>query len=291
MDELLSIADRLYAEPQAGFTATRDALAKAATDKSVGRRIKALKKPSLAAWAVNLLVRREADQIDQVFALAESLRAAAQAMDGDQLRALTRQRRQLTTALAGTARALAREHEVKLTESVADQVEGVLNAAMLEPAAAQVVRSGMLLTAFTAAEMGELDPATLVALPEAIGHRAAPAERAESRKPRLQVVPEGDAVRRARAEDALAQAELSLREAQVDADEIAGVVAELDAKRLQLAGEIDETKRRLAGLEADLDDVEDDLEDGQAAQTEAREAVAAAQAEVDRAQADLAALD
>lgn len=287
MDDLLDVADRLYAETLATFTGSRDRVAKAAEDKALGKQIKALKKPSVAAWAVNLLVRRETDQIEQVLGVADALREAAAGMDGDELRALTRQRRQLTTALASSARALAREYDVKLTGPVVDQVEDMLNAAMLDPEAAAMVRSGRLLTAFSSTGVNDLDPTTLVALPEHLDHVARPVERA---KPQLTVVPEGDAVRRARAEDALAEAELALREAQTDLDEISGSVAELDARRLQLAGEIDETKRKLAALEVDLDEVEDDLEDGEAARAEAQETEAATAARVDKARAELAAL-
>ena len=97
-EDLLALADRLYAGPVAGFTAARDAAAKAA-GKEDGARVKALRKPTVAAWAVNLLVRREGEQIDQVLELGAGLRAAAESLDGDELRTLTRQRRQLTAAL------------------------------------------------------------------------------------------------------------------------------------------------------------------------------------------------
>src|SRR3982750_4498924 len=122
-DELLTVADRLYAEPLADFTAARDAEAKAVAkeDKDLAARVKALKKPSVAAWAINLLVRREGDQIEQVLDLGESLRAAAESMSGDDLRALTRQRLQLTNALATTSRDLARETDVRLTPTAVDQ--------------------------------------------------------------------------------------------------------------------------------------------------------------------------
>ena len=69
-------------------------------------------------------MRRETEQIDQVLTVAESLRAAAEALDGAELRALTKQRRQLTSALTTRARQLAREHGTRLTQAVADQVEG-----------------------------------------------------------------------------------------------------------------------------------------------------------------------
>src|SRR5690242_20903024 len=108
-DGLVAIADRLYAEPVDTFTEARNTAAAQVEDRALSRQVKALKKPSTAAWAVNLLVRRDAAQIDQVLALGASLREAAASMQGEELRALTRQRRQLTAALATSARTLARE--------------------------------------------------------------------------------------------------------------------------------------------------------------------------------------
>lgn len=288
MADLLEIADRLYAEDPASFTATRDALAKKQDDKGFRQQVKALKKPSVAAWAINLLVRREAEQIDQVLGVAEALREAAAAMDGEELRALTRQRRQLTTALASSARALAREHEVKLSSSAVDQVETMLNSAMLDPVAAQVVRSGLVLTAFSSTGVGELDPSGLVAVPEAVGFAATAVER---EPPQLSVVPEDDAVRRARAEDALVAAEEEAVASRSSLEEIEGSLAELGARRLQLAEEIDEVKRRLAALESDLDDVEDDIEDGESARDEAQEQLEAHEVALQEARAALAAFD
>ena len=72
---LLDVAERLYAGPAEEFTEARNAAAKG-VDKALAAEIKKLKKPSVAAWAVNLLVRSETEQIDSVLALAESLRAA-----------------------------------------------------------------------------------------------------------------------------------------------------------------------------------------------------------------------
>ena len=74
MTDLLAIADRLYAEPPAAFTAVRDALAKEQDDKAFAKQVKELKKPTAAAWAMNLLVRRETEQIDQMLAVAPALR-------------------------------------------------------------------------------------------------------------------------------------------------------------------------------------------------------------------------
>ena len=77
MDELTEIADRLYAGSADGFTEARNAAAREVDDKALAAQVKKLKKPSVAAWSINLLVRRESGQIDSVLDLADSLRAAA----------------------------------------------------------------------------------------------------------------------------------------------------------------------------------------------------------------------
>jgi len=290
VDALLEVADRLYAEPLGDFTAARDAAAKAAAgDKDLAARVKALKKPSLAAWAINVLVRREAAQIDQVLALGESLRAAAESMAGDQLRALTRQRRQLTNALAETTRDLAREHDVRLTTAVVDQVEGVLTAAMLDPVSAQVVRSGLVLTAFTSTGVSEIDLEAVCAVPEAVGaevsHRASATERPA---PALRLVPEDERVRREAAREAVEEAARALDEAREELARAEAELKDLHARRLQLQGEIDELRRRLASLEDDVDAVDEDLEDAESVREEAAASAADAEAELESARKALA---
>jgi hypothetical protein len=291
--DLLEIADRLYAEPLPAFTAARDAAAKARAtgddaDKELAARVKALKKPTVPAWAINLLVRREADQIDQVLALGDSLRAAAESMSGEELRALTRQRRQLTHALADTARDLAREQDVRLTPAVVDQVEGMLTAAMLDPVAAKVVRSGLVLTAFTSTGVSELDVDAVCAAPEALGpdvaHRAAPTER---KAPSLTLVPEDDRVRREAAQDKVDEAARAVEEAREELGQVERSVSDLHARRLQLQGEIDELRRRLAELEDHVDQVDEDLEEAEGARDDAAVVLEEAESELAAARKEL----
>ncbi len=274
MDELTEIADRLYAGTPDAFTDARNAAAKECGDKSLAARVKKLKKPSVAAWAINVLVRRETTQIDSVLELAESLRAAAEALDGDELRALTRQRRQLTTALASTARSLARDAGVRLTGPVVDQVEGMLNAAMLDPVAAKAVRTGRVLTAFTSTGVSELDVVSVVAVPEDLDVQAVPVEgpgdEDETSAPvELHVVPD-DGAKRAAAQDALEEATGRVAEAEQELAEVEASVEGLNARRLQLQGEADELRRRLAGIEDDVDQVDDELEEAGEARDDAR---------------------
>lgn len=279
-DPLVAIADELYGVPAEAFTEARNVAVRQTQDKELAGRVKALRKPSTAAWAVNLLVRREAEQIDQVLALGASLREAAESMQGEELRALTRQRRQLTAALASTARSLAREADVRLSQAVVDQVEGVLNAAMLDPVAADAVRSGLLVKAFTSTGVSQLDVDGVLAVPAAIGTRATPVERP---KPELRVVPEDDDLKRARAQEAVDRAAAQVESAQGEVDEAARAVADLEARRLQVHEEIDELRRRLADLESAADQVDDELDEAVEARDEAAGRLAEAQAGRERA--------
>lgn len=273
-DELVTLADRLYAGSPEDFTRDRNAAAKGCGDKALAALVTKLKKPSVSAWAVNLLVRRESDQIDSVLELAASLRAAAEALDGDELRALTRQRRQLTNALATSARSLAREHGVRLTGPVVDQVEGMLNAAMLDPVAAQVVRTGRVVTAFTSTGVSDLDVTGVVAVPEALDVRATPVEGSgedpeEPPAVGLHVVPDNGA-KLAAAEEELGEATQQVAAAEQELAEVDSSIESLNARRLQLQGEADELRRRLAAIETDVDDVDDELEEAEEARDDAR---------------------
>ena len=295
--ELVRLAEELYAGPPDAFTEVRNAAAKelvqrwGADAKALAAEVKQLKKPSVAAWALNLLVRTETEQIDSVLGFAESLRAAAEALDGEGLRALTRQRRQLTSALATAARSHARDAGLRLSGAVVDQVEGMLTAAMLDPVAAQVVRTGRLLTAFTATGVSDLDIDTVVAVPEALDVVAVPrpASEQEPRPPALTVV-EGGRAKVEKAQEALEEAQGEVARHQAVVTETGEAVEQLRARRLQLQGEADELRRRLAAIEEDVDELDDDLEDAQAAHDDATSELREASSAEESARDELARL-
>lgn len=272
MSELLEIADELYALPLGDFTPVRDAKAKELKGSDLAAPVKALKKPSLAAWVVNLFVRRDAGQVEQVLSVGAALREAQEGMSGAELRELGKQRRQLTAALTTQARRLAREEGVKVTEAVAEQVEETLKAAMVSERLGEAVRSGLLVTALSATGVDDVDVEAYVAVPEAIGFAATPREAEAPEPPKLTVVPDPDKDEKARAaaQEALDEAEEQVTEARAALDEAAAEVEQLRAKQLQIEAEIDELKRRIAALEDDYDDVDDELGDAEAVRDEAQ---------------------
>jgi hypothetical protein len=272
--DLLDIADELYGLSMNDFTPARDAKAKELKGTDLAAPVKALKKPTVAAWVVNMLVRHEAEQVDQVLAVGAALRDAAESLDGKELRELTRQRRQLTSAVTTRARGVAGSLGLKVTQAVADQVEGSLTAAMLDPDCAKALRSGLLVTAMSSTGVGESMAGAAVALPEALGFSAtaAPAAPEPSGRPDLKVVPDpdADAKKLATAEAALEAASSAEYAARATYDEADGAVTELEARSLQLQGEIEEHQRAIAALEETSEEVEEELDDAEEARTEAR---------------------
>ena len=291
---LLDLAERLYSLPLGEFTAARDALVKQHRGTDLARDLKALRKPSTAAWVVDLLVRHETEQVEQVLSVGAALREAQAAMSADELRTLTRQRRQLTAAVTTTARGLAREHGLRVTEAVAEQVQATLTAAMVDAECARAVRSGLLVAPLETTGMDDVDVAGALALPQALGFEAPAAAPPEAPpRPELRVVPDPEAAAKARAaaQDELDAADEELAVARGSREEAGQRVEELEARSLQVQSEIDELRRRLAELESTSDEVEEELGEAEEERDEAQAALEDAQAERDRAAAALTALD
>ncbi|MDP3894658.1 hypothetical protein [Nocardioides sp.] len=289
--DLLSLADELYGLPLPEFTPARDARAKElkGTAPELAARVKALRKASVAAWVVNQLVRHDAAQAEQLLEVGAALREAQESLAADDLRQLTRQRRQLTAAVTVRARGLARERGVKVTPAVADQVEATLTAAMLDAGAAEAVRSGLLVAALAATGVDAVDVSGAVAVPEAIGFTASPVAEEPLPRPELHVVPDPEADLKARraAQAALDEAESDLEQATRERDEAAAELSDLEARSMQLQSEIEEFRRRVATLEQQLEATDDELADAEDVRAEAEETHAEAVAARDRAAAAL----
>ena len=157
-DELIR---RLYEAPPDTFVAGRAqavADAKKAGDKDAAKRLAALRKPTVAAWLVNLLALRRPDLIEDLVELATALRQAQRSLKGDELRELSTQRRQVVSALVRAAQQLAGEDDPGLRGAKLPmaEVEATLTAALAEPQIAEQVRTGRLVKAATYAGFGEV---------------------------------------------------------------------------------------------------------------------------------------
>ncbi len=291
-DSLLDIADELYALTPGEFTAARDARAKECKGTDLAQSVKALKKPGIAAWVINLLVRREAGQVDQLLNVGAALRDAQAAMSAGELRTLTKQRRQVTAAVTQQARSLAAESGHRVTQAVADQVEATLTAAMVDAECGRAVRSGMLVAPLHTTgvdAVGEAELAAALALPEALGFAATARVAPEPGPPDLRVVPDPDAAAKAKsaARERRDQAATAYDEAAAAHAESVADVDRLSARSLQLQAELDELRRRVADLESELDEVDDELGDAEDVRDESSAALRTATKERDAAQAAL----
>jgi hypothetical protein len=155
----------LYALPPEQFTAARDEAArqaKADGDPDAAKALKALRRPSVAAWLVNRLAADQADLLEQLLALGPALAQAQAGGHVDQLRALGQQRRQLVEAVADAAVGVSGRG---VGTAVRDEVVGTLEAALADPASGQAVRSGRLVRALSYAGFGGVDLADAVAEP------------------------------------------------------------------------------------------------------------------------------
>ncbi len=267
-DELVR---QLYEAAPEGFVEARAAAveqAKRAGDREAAKRLAGCKKPTVAAWVVNLLALRRPELIDQLVELAAALRDAQRGLDGEQLRELTAQRRQVVSALVGTARELAIEAEpaLRTTKLPLAEVEATLTAALAEPAVAAQVRSGRLIRATNYAGFGEVPRPRLRLVTDdaeterAVGVRNLREEAQREREQRereqreLQLRRELSSAQAAqrRADTQLERAEAAERDAGHTIEDIEAELAELERRRTEAQAEAARRKqaRRNAEREA-----------------------------------------
>ncbi|MFD8371103.1 hypothetical protein ACFV2Z_10075 [Streptomyces sp. NPDC059688] len=145
--DLDAVADELYALRPEEFVAARDRRAldaRRAGEQGLAAEIGALRRPSLAAWVSNLLVRREPDEVPPLLALGEELRRAHRELDGPRLRRLARRQNEVIGALARQARRLAGQSGHPVGEGVQREVEETLHAALADADAAREWAAGRL---------------------------------------------------------------------------------------------------------------------------------------------------
>ncbi|GIF91603.1 hypothetical protein Cch02nite_50470 [Catellatospora chokoriensis] len=153
----------LYTALPEQFTAARDAAAAAAKAAGHGAQataIKRLRRPTLAAWLVNLLAHRAPERIGELTALAAELRDAQRQLRGADLRTLTVRRRELLSALAGQAADLAVQAQPTLSplKLPLTEVEQTLAAALADDDIAAQVRAGAVVKAVSYTGFGAALP-------------------------------------------------------------------------------------------------------------------------------------
>ena len=228
-------AEDLYAVLPAGFIAARDARAKEARsggDEELYTQIKALRRPSAAAWLVNVLARSE-EGFEQFSDLSRRLRDAQTHLDAPTMKELGQERTRVVAELVERAVALAKDADPQYrdTATVRDQVTSTLTAAIADPTAEAAVTSGRLVSPLSYAGFGEVDLTDAVATPLHVVRQQEekPAAKRPARKVDQRALTRAQADLE-RAEDALEEAEQAFDKARSDRHQ-----ARLDVKRAQLA--------------------------------------------------------
>jgi hypothetical protein len=242
--------DELFGLPPEEFVAARDEVARRLRregDAEAARRVKALRRPSLSAWAVNQLARSRQQALEGLLAAGERLRAAHQAAlaggDAAELRAATRAEREAVAGLVSAALDRLREAGHPTTETTRDRIAATLHAAAASPEAADLVRHGRLTadldpSGFGAAPGG---PAAVAGRPAAASGR--PATGPEVDGDRATAAEDDAAARRARRAAAVAARDHARRRARLAADQ--AVLATRQAERLgRLADQAEREARR-----------------------------------------------
>ncbi|WP_369200357.1 hypothetical protein [Streptomyces sp. PU-14G] len=145
--DLDDVTDELYGLPPDDFTATREQRAQQAREagaRELAGRIHRLRRPTLAAWAGNLLVREQPEQVRLLLELGEALRQAHRDLDGAQLRELSARQHQVTARLAREAAELAAQYGHRISEAARREVADTLHAALADPQAGRDWAAGRL---------------------------------------------------------------------------------------------------------------------------------------------------
>lgn len=244
--DLERIAAELYAGSPDEFIASRNAHAKDVGDPALAAAVRALRKPSVAAWVVNLFARERSARLGQALQLASELREAQDDLDAATLSQLGRQRRALTGQLAAEAVSLATARGGRVTDATLEAVRQTISAAFFDPGAAAAVASGRLVRDIE--PTGSFDPGAVVAggRPDAPVAPKPAADEVAARRARR------DAERVLReAEQAHAGAERAARRAEDDLHAAEERVDELTERISELEKEIERTRQEATQARTD----------------------------------------
>lgn len=263
---LRAAVEQLYAAPPGRFTPLRSELvaqAKSAGEKDLAASIGALRKPTVAAWAVNHFVREHADELEEFRSFADLLREAQRSLDADQLRVLGRERSKRVDALADRIAEVSSQEGQKLGAGVAQEVRDTLTALIADEDAEASVLTGSLVRSLSYSGFGSVDVEDVVAL----GADADDEDR-DGARPSLEVLPGGggDTVdleerRRAKRTTERARLQAALDTARTELRAADRHVAVLTARQEEVTEGIADLERRLATARDRLEKVTGELDE------------------------------
>jgi hypothetical protein len=275
--------DRLYGLPLEEFTPARNELAKdlrAGGDRETADRVKRLKKPSAAAWAVNQVARSLPRETKALLSAGKRLRdvherLAAGGAGADELRDAAEGERQAVSSLMDAARGLLGGRGEFLSQPVLDRVEQTFQAAAVDDEAREALETGRLTRERQAIGLG-----TFGVLPATVPSRArrAKAGAKDKRKARRDQDGRERDVERQRAQ----------RERQAERKHGVG---ELRRLTRHAEAELENLRRRLAMAERRRADAERAAGEAKDQEKDARTRMRALERELAKAQSELGKLE
>lgn len=280
----------------------RAARAKADGDAAGAKAIGALRKPSMAAWAVNLLAREEPDLVEELVALGVRMRGAQGRLDTATLTSLRPERDRVVAEVVAAATAVVADAGRALSPSAQDDVRGTVIAALADEDASAAVTSGQLTRALSYSGFGEVDLSEAVVrtssgsilsvvrdVSPASGAGAGPSSTTGADGPRQggATDPTDDATESDAADDARPTAQEQLAHAEAELEAATKAHAKAEQAVASAREHADDTRDRIAVVERQLAKAREADERALEAVTDAVRARKAAEAARHTAQAEL----
>ena len=280
--------DRLYGLPLDEFVRERDELARRLNrggDREAGARVKALRKPTVGAWALNQAVRRRRVETDALLATGERLRVAHEDLmsggDPAVLRETMDEERSLTSGLADCAEAIASETG-KSGPALRDRVRSTLHAAAVDDEAREELAKGRFVREREAVGLGPFGAGVAAEAPPADSPRRSRSS-ASSRSGRSATSPAGGRSGRSASEASRSATGRERSPAKprrgrsAEAEPRPAAEPASDAQLVEAERALAEARDALANAEADhaatlstMDSARDALNDAEVAEREAR---------------------
>jgi hypothetical protein len=279
--------DRLYGLPREEFVGERDALAKALRadgSRDEAAAVKALPKPTVAAWAANQAVRSQKRAARELWKAGDALSSAQDAVlagkgSGAKLREASERERAAVETLVEAARGLLGATGGDLSEATIERVRETLHAGAIDSDARDEVAAGRVVRERSPQGLFGADPFAAPAPKRAAKTEPEPEAKREP-KPKAKAKPKGtsDAAERKRERDEAAQRKRDEAEARKREREEA---AERERERKAAADRVDKAQRALEQAQERTAKVAERLDEAQAREREAAEALDAARSELD----------
>jgi hypothetical protein len=260
--EVDAAIDELYALPLDEFTPARDELARRLRregDGDAGAEVKRLRKPSMAAWALNQVRRNRRRESEELLEAGERLRERQEKLlaggDREPFQEAEAEERRLVGELAGHAERELADAGRPVSAAVAEKLRATLHAAASDPEARAALAAGRLVRDHEASGLGPGAPASGAAA-KAPKRRRKPSARetaAQERKARrLEERLARARERQSELDEETAEAGRRVRESRREADRAAAALEKAQAAEERARGRAEKAADAVTELETEL---------------------------------------